>query len=168
MIPGLGFILSLLSIPAIVKLDEANTRYKANHPNNEVIETPIPKWAMGGKASNMKLQMEVFTCYVVDKIGSGEYPNAKYSYIKGKDGKVHFGNDITYKCDENGNITNEKTTAVERLHMARACFKKYWPQYRWVVIVPDWELLRYDDDFKATCRRNFTDEAVARDFDNQN
>lgn len=168
MIPGLGFILSLLSIPAIVKLDEANTRYKANHPNNEAIETPIPKWAMGGQASNMKLQMEVFNRFVIDKVGSGINSKATYTYIKGKSGEIHYGQDITYRCDENGNITNQKTTAVERLHMARKYFKKSWPQYRWVVIVPDWELLRYDDDFKATCRRNFTDEAVARDFDNQN
>lgn len=168
MIPGLGFILSLLSIPAIVKLDEANTRYKANHPNNEAIETPIPKWAMGGQASDMKLQMDVFNQYVIDKIAFCDDLSIKHTFMKTRIGIYTFCYDITYKYDENGNITNQKTTAVERLHMARKHFKETWPQYRWVVIVPDWELLRYDDDFKATCRRNFTDEAVARDFDNQN
>ena len=163
MIDALGFILSLISIPAIVKLDEVNTRYNSRKADIEMAKSF--KCGLRPKKPNyLYMQMLIFNRYVIDKISYNRYGNAEYISRIGEDGECHRGYDITYKIDDSGCVTNQKTTAFERMNMGKKYFTDEYPQYRWVTIVEDFEFEKYIDDpeFIAKCERHFTEEGMKK------
>lgn len=163
MIDALGFILSLISIPAIVKLDEANTRYNSRKADLEMAKSS--KCGLRPKTpNNLYMQMIIFNQYVIDKLSNDKYGDAKHISRFDENGKYYVGYDITYKIDENGHVTNQKTTAFERMNMGKRYFMDTYPQYRWVNVVEDFEFKKYADDpeFIAKCERHFTEEGMKK------
>ena len=166
MIDALGFILNLLAIPTIIKLDEANTKYKSKQADIENAKFQNPCGIVPRTPNDLCSQMWYFDKYVIHKLGSEPYGNAPPIWLEeiNELGLRYFGYDITYKLDENGNPTNEKTTAWERMCMARDYFYKQHPGCRWVTIVKDFELRKYqgDEKFLKKCIREFTPDAMKK------
>lgn len=163
MIDALGFILSLISIPAIVKLDEANTRAKSRAADSQ----PTGYTLRPSKPCNLITQMMVYEGYVIHKVSRKPYGKAPHiwnkAYSEACDMSIS-GYDITYKVDENGNVTDQKTTAKERWNMAFQYFINEWYRYRWVYFVDD-EILNdraydFDKKFKEKCLRDFTPDSA--------
>ena len=166
MIDALGFILSLISIPAIVKLDEANTRAKSRAADSQ----PTGYTLRPSKPHKLILQMSIYEEVVNLKLSREKYGNAPYIRHGGFNRVAEedrSGYDLTYKIDENGNVTNEKTTAKDRWHIAFHYFIKTYPQYRWVYFVEEDMFEDFEDSgssyakyFKSICLRDFTLDAV--------
>ena len=169
MIDALGFILSLISIPALVKLDEANTRYKSRAADNQ----PTGYTLRPSRPYNLVHQMSVYEKIVNLKLSPEKYGNAPFVWHRGYNRVIEenvSGYDLTYKIDENGNVTNEKTTAKDRWHIAFHYFINKYPQYRWVYFVEE-DMLKgdgssYDKYFQTICIRDFTLDAVKEPDEN--